>query len=176
MPRTGSAYTVSTAFTNRLSSNPDLHSQDIGYVNDRNGADTVSRNPDTGFNSSFEEYVLFSGLSGDAMLGEYRIFVRRSYAESSVAWTLSATIGGAVEWVEEGVFDGRITTSHSSGDDDDYIIYDDDDDYNTYDDDGGSISSRRLFNPYTITSYSSSYDPQSDVFTVTLASYNAVGC
>lgn len=90
-----------------------LCSQDIGYVNDRNGADAIFRNPDTGFTSSFEEYVLFSGLSGDVMLGEYRMFVRRDYAQSAVAWKLTATIGGAVVWVEEGAFDGRITTSQT---------------------------------------------------------------
>lgn len=146
-------------------------------MNDRNGGESIFPNPDTGFTSSFEEYVLFSGLSGDAMLGEYRSFVRRSYAESAIAWTLSATIRGTVVWVEEGVFEGRSTSSRSYDDDDvtdDGSIYDDDH-YSTYDDDG-SLASRRLFNVYTFTSYSSSRDPQSDVFTVNLVSYDAVGC
>lgn len=146
-------------------------------MNDRNGADAIFRNPDTGFTSSFEEYVLFSGLSGDAMLGEYRIFARREYAQSAVAWKLTATIGGAVVWIEEGAFDGRVTTSQTYDDDDyEYNTYDDFNyEYNTYVDDG-SIGSRRLFNPYTFTFYSSSSEPQSDVFTVTLTSYDAVGC
>ena len=96
--------------------------QDIGYVNDRNGYD-YSVNPETNVTSFYEEYVLFSGLSGDAMLGEYRIFARSGYSLTTIEWTLTATINGVVLWVEEGV-----------------LVYDSDD---SFTDDG--TGSRRLF-------------------------------
>ena len=131
--------------------------QDIGYVNDRNGYD-YSVNPETNVTSFYEEYVLFSGLSGDAMLGEYRIFARSGYSLTTIEWTLTATINGVVLWVEEGV-----------------LVYDSDDSFST--DDG--TGSRRLFttdDDSSYTFYSSTYLPQTDTFTVTLDSYDPVGC
>ena len=135
-------------------------SQDIGYVNDRNGGD-YSGNPETGHTSSFEEYVVFSGLSGDAMLGEYRVFARSDYSDEVVGWTLTATVNGVVEWVEEGE-----------------LVYMSSSDYYYTDDDG--TTARRLFS-FTDddsfrTSYSDTYLPQSDTFTVTLDSYDPSGC
>lgn len=91
---------------NRNGLGNDSRSQDIGYLNTRNGGGGAIANPDTGFTNSLEEYVVFSGLSGDAMLGEYSVFVRRDTAPSATSWTLTATIDGAVVWVEEGVFEG----------------------------------------------------------------------
>ena len=96
--------------------------------------------------------------SGDAMLGEYRVFARREYAPSANEWTITATIGGAVVWVEDGVIDGI---------------------YTTMEDDDDGANSRRLFTDdysSTYTSYSSTYNPQTDTFTVTLGSYDPVGC
>ena len=130
--------------------------QDIGYVNDRNGY-YYSVNPETNVTSLYEEYVLFSGLSGDAMLGEYRIFARSGYSLTTIEWTLTATINGVVLWVEEGV-----------------LVYDSDD---SFTDDG--TGSRRLFttdDDSSYTFYSSTYLPQTDTFTVTLDSYDPVGC
>ena len=137
-------------------------SQDIGYVNNRNGGG-YAVNPETGRTSSFEEYVLFSGLSGDAMLGEYRMFARSNYGPESTEWKLTVTIDGVVLWAEEGV-----------------LVHEGlDDDGDSYTDDDGS---RRLFItddddfPSTSTSYSDTYLPQTDTFTVTLESYDPVGC
>ena len=130
-----------------------LFFQDNGYisVHDSDGRRLVD--PETGATSSFEEYVLFSGLSGDSMLGEYRTFAR-GYKES-IHWTLTATVAGAVLWVEEGVLGS---------------YYDDDD----------TTSSRRLvtsssFYPSS-TSYSSTGYPESDTFTVNLDTYDPAGC
>lgn len=152
--------------------NPQLHNnpcfffpaQDIGYVNHRNGGGYTAGNPDTGFTSSFEEYVVFSGLSGDAMLGEYRVFARRDYAPSANGWTLTAYVAGEVVWVEEGLLEGSSTT-----------MQDDDDSSTTVE----GANARRLFTDdysSTYTSYSSSYRPQTETFTLTLASYDPVGC
>ena len=138
-------------------------SQDIGYVNDRNGGDYTG-NPETGTTNSFEEYVLFSGLSGDAMLGEYRIFGRSYDSDSPVAWTLTATVNGVVEWVEEGeLYYTSSSDTYHDADDSNYTI-------------------RRLFSftdddyESDYTSYSNFYLPQTDTFTVTLDSYDPAGC
>lgn len=134
-------------------------------MNHRNGGGWTAGNPDTGFASSFEEYVVFSGLSGDAMLGEYRFFARRGYAPTANNWTLTVTMGGAVLWVEEGVLEGIDSTMT---DDDDSFTYTSDDNVR-----------RRLFTDdysSTYTSYSSTYEPQTETFTVTLDSYDPVGC
>lgn len=111
--------------------------------------------------SYFEEYVLFSGLSGDAMRGEYRTFARSGYYAGTTAWTLTATIDGVVVWVEEGV-----------------LSHDTDDSFHT-DDDGAS--SRRLFTDDSTTTTTSSYynpdyQPQTETFTVNLGSYDPAGC
>ena len=92
------------------------------------------------------------------MLGEYRIFARSGYSLTTIEWTLTATINGVVLWVEEGV-----------------LVYDSDDSFST--DDG--TGSRRLFttdDDSSYTFYSSTYLPQTDTFTVTLDSYDPVGC
>ena len=143
-----------------------LSPQDIGYINNRNGGGWTAGNPDTGFASSFEEYVVFSGLSGDAMLGEYKFFARRDYAPTANDWTITVTAGGAVVFVEEGIMDGSSSTMT------------DDDDTFTNNDGGGSVRRALFTDDYssTYTSYSSTYRPQTETFTVTLDTYDPVGC
>lgn len=100
------------------------------------------------------------------MLGEYKVFARRDYAPTANDWTLTVTAGGAVVWVEEGVIEGTSST-----------MTDDDDNYTN--DDGNGPSRRALFTDdysSTYTSYSSTYRPQTPTFTVTLDSYDPVGC
>lgn len=127
---------------------------DLAYINNPTRGGRRVKTPEAGLTGSFKEYVVFSGLTGSAMLGEYRIFTR-SY-DTTTAWKITATVNGVVEWIEEGTL-----AEHT-------------------DDDGGS-SSRRLFTSYsdddtTTSSYSGSYYPQSDTFTVTLDSYDPAGC
>lgn len=96
-------------------------------------------NPDAGFNSSYEEYVLFSGLQGDVMLGEYSV-VATGVPEN--AWTLTATVAGEVVWVEQGVlhYEQHSDNSHSSYYSDTDTTDDDGDDYK---DSSSTITSRR---------------------------------
>ncbi|MEP0657627.1 MAG: hypothetical protein ABJC87_00015 [Roseobacter sp.] len=105
---------------------------------------------------------MFSGLSGNAVLGGYRIFARSVYAEDTIAWTLTATVNGVVEWVEEGEFVYMSLSDYSDTGDDRY-------------------TDRRLFGSTDddtdgYTSYSRTYLPQSDTFIVTLNSYDPAGC
>lgn len=130
--------------------------------------------------SSFEEYVLFSGLEGDAMLGEYRIFARSGYTEFPNDWTITATVAGEVVWVEQGVLEFMYSSDSS------YTATDSQ--YTDSDTDDGSRTSRRgrrrlmtsddFFLRDSSTYYYSNddYDPETDVFTVTLGSYDPVGC
>lgn len=127
-------------------------SQDIGYVNDRyDDRDLIFAITDI---NPFEEYVLFSGLSGDAMLGEFRIFAR---SMGDAAWTITATVNGLVEWVEQGEF-----VRDASLDDTFYVRRLDGRTY--FDDD------------FSRDRYSESAEPQTETFTVTLDSYDPVGC
>eukprot|EP00904_Undaria_pinnatifida_P011685 jgi/Undpi1/7647/HiC_scaffold_23.g10120.m1 len=136
---------------------------DIGYINDRNGGGWTDGNPDTGYDSSYEEYVLFSGLSGDDMIGDYNVFARRDYAPSANDWTLTVTMNGEVVSIETGSFPGSSTT----------WSYDDDD----FSSSSSSSSRRQLFtDDYTYDSYYYTSYPQSDTFVVTLGSYDPVGC
>lgn len=91
------------------------------------------------------------------MLGDYKVFARRDYAPTANSWTLTASIAGAVVWVEEGVLDGSSTTMQ---DDDDTT--------------GRRLFTNDDFDDYT--SYTGYRETQTDVFTVTLDSYDALGC
>lgn len=140
--------------------------QDIGYLNDRNRGGWTDGNPDTGYASSFEEYVVFSGLSGDAMLGDYRFFAVLSFDHPGINWALTVTMGGAaVVWAEEGVVESSSATLLNDGD--------------TL---AGDDSARRGLRRLTDDDYPSyrflptSDDPQTETFTVTLDSYDPVGC
>lgn len=160
-------------------------------MNIRNGGGWTIGNPDTGRASGEEEYVVFSGLSGDSMLGGYRTFVRADWIpdDEEVTWSLTASVDGAIVWEETGTFDDAYrpfdtsssfatspdsSSSPTSSDDaggerrlfttsetDDRYLFDDDDYWLTDD----------------YTSYSDTYHSQSDVFTVSLDSYDtAAGC
>lgn len=181
--------------------------QDFGYLNIRNGGGWTAGNPDLGFEGGREEYVVFSGQTGDAMLGEYTFSVKPSYSPSGVTWTLTALVGDAVVWSETGSFESSsdwfndmFYSSSQATDsflDDDSIVSSDgsagptdtgsadrrlstttfeDFTYDYY----TSFSSPREYFDDDFSSYSSSYSddfyPQSDVFTVTLDTYNAAGC
>ena len=95
------------------------------------------------------------------MLGEYRIFAQvEYYGAQTTVWKLTVTVKGVVLWVEEGV-----------------LTHESDDSFT----DNDSTGSRRLFT--TVTDYdtsftSTSYDSylKTDTFTVTLDSYDPVGC
>ena len=66
-------------------------SQDIGYISLLHGGHPVYHE------ASFEEYVLFRGLSGDVMLGEYRTFAARNLSSGGrIACTLTATMDAVV--------------------------------------------------------------------------------
>ena len=128
--------------------------QDIGYVNHCNGGGWAAGNPDTGLIFSWEKYVVLSGLSGYAMLGEYRIFTRNGYGPIAIGCTLTATIEGAVVWFEHGVLEGSSTTMQN-------------DDDRTND---GSTSARRLFTDGVTSIFASYTDrnrPETDVFMFT---------
>lgn len=130
-----------------------------------------SGNPNTDATTNYvKEYVLFSGLSGDTMLGEYRVVAKNLHSKEPVPWTLTATVNSLVEWVEEGEL---VYTPY------DLAQYTDDDD------DDGAASRRGLFgsrahDDYTYDDYTSYYADDSrartDTFTVTLDSYDPAGC
>lgn len=87
-----------------------------------------------GLTTNFKEYVLLIGLSGDDMLGEYRIFARNDFSEEPIPWTITATVNGVVEWVEEGVLAYMSSSGSSSA---------------TAADDEEDVSRRKLFTSRT---------------------------
>lgn len=128
-----------------------------------------SGNPNTNVTTNnVKEYVLFSGLSGDTMLGEYRVVAKNFFCKEPVSWTLTATVNSLVEWVEEGEL---VYTSSDSA-------------QYTDDDDDGAASRRGLFTSRTDDDYTYDYNsyysddsyPRTDTFTVTLDSYDPAGC
>lgn len=103
---------------------------------------------------------MFSGLSGDAMLGDYTFFARVDNPPAAAVWTLTATMNGEVVSFETGEFYGTSTISYA------------DDSFTSYTDDESNYTARRKLSYYS----SFSTYPESDRFTVTLGSYDPVGC
>lgn len=135
--------------------------------------------------------MVFSGLSGDSMLGEYSVFVRPDWIpdDEEVTWLLTASVDGAIVWEETGTFKDEFRSSDTS---DSFTSSSDSASSPTSSDDAGS--ERRLYTTSETddvflfddddfsfsddyTSYSDTYFVQSDVFTVSLDSYDAAaGC
>lgn len=102
---------------------------------------------------------MLSGLSGDAMLGEYSFLARHEYAPFANNWKPTLMMSGAVVWVEKGVFEGLDTTRGI------YRRRMFTDDY--------SCSSSSSSSSYSASDSSSDY-PQAQTFTVNLDSYHPV--
>lgn len=130
-----------------------------------------------------ETYVVYSGQSGDAMLGDYTAFVRPSSTMvrdnertlgSDTVWTLTARVNGEVLWIKEGFYAGGTSSSNSFS----YTFeYFSDDDIAALDNRGDTNSRRALGVTYfsdTGIMFSSSLD--SDHFAVALTEYIGVLC
>lgn len=74
----------------------DALGQDVGYLDNDNTS---------GFGP--ENYIVYSGLNlaEDAVLGDYVARASLFYTQTDTAWTLTASVNGVVEWVEEGIFE-----------------------------------------------------------------------
>lgn len=128
---------------------------------------------------------MFSGLSGNSMLGEYRISAQALYSVEPVNWTLTVTVNGLVEWIEEGelVYMPQYSSDYTYDDDydddydykdyadDEFDHYTDDDSTYYYDDDVSTYISSDSSSRYSSTGY-----PKTDKFTVILDSYDPTGC
>lgn len=123
-----------------------------------------------------ETYGVYSGQTGDGMLGEYTAVVRGQISVNAAKWTLIARVDGEVVWIIPGSFtsDSTSPTDDYPFDDDDSLSYtyvDPDDDY--FADSAGqgdrlATSSDALVNYF--------YSSESEPFTVTLSSYSGGLC